>query len=152
MATNKGARSKNAASSSSHQRWLQVFAAARQEATMDQDIHQAAAATPPPQPPPVYCSLFNPQLTEVQMEQLDGEQIKEETKKKRHRRTNLSTAQKDRMREFAKKLGWTAQGHQDKIHQFCFEIGIAPRVLKVWINNNKCKTRTQQVQITRAIA
>ncbi|CAO2834454.1 unnamed protein product [Amaranthus hypochondriacus] len=57
--------------------------------------------------------------------------------KKRHR-TKFSQEQKDKMLEFAEKLGWRIQKHDEAaVQQFCAEIQVKRQVLKVWMHNNK---------------
>ncbi|GAB4861448.1 hypothetical protein Ancab_036650 [Ancistrocladus abbreviatus] len=53
-------------------------------------------------------------------------------------RTKFTREQKDRMREYAEKLGWRMQRHDDTaLNQFCTEIGVTRNVFKVWMHNNK---------------
>lgn len=53
-------------------------------------------------------------------------------------RTKFSQAQKEKMLRFAEKAGWRIQKVDEKVvQQFCLEIGIKRRVLKVWMHNNK---------------
>ncbi|KAE9602088.1 hypothetical protein Lal_00049968 [Lupinus albus] len=57
--------------------------------------------------------------------------------KKRHR-TKFSQEQKEKMLSFAEKVGWKIQKHEESVvQQFCQEIGVKRRVLKVWMHNNK---------------
>ncbi|XP_047338789.1 zinc-finger homeodomain protein 3-like [Impatiens glandulifera] len=57
--------------------------------------------------------------------------------KKRHR-TKFSQEQKEKMLNFAEKVGWKFQKQEESIvQQFCQEIGVKRRVLKVWMHNNK---------------
>ncbi|TYG72785.1 hypothetical protein ES288_D04G048800v1 [Gossypium darwinii] len=53
-------------------------------------------------------------------------------------RTKFSQAQKEKMLSFAEKAGWRIQKlDENVVQQFCQEIGIKRRVLKVWMHNNK---------------
>ncbi|XP_011003997.1 PREDICTED: zinc-finger homeodomain protein 2-like [Populus euphratica] len=53
-------------------------------------------------------------------------------------RTKFTQEQKERMLEFAEKIGWRIQKHDDMaLNQFCNEIGVKRNVLKVWMHNNK---------------
>lgn len=53
-------------------------------------------------------------------------------------RTRFSQEQKQRMRQFAEKFGWRMPREEEKlVEEFCGEIGISRRVLKVWMHNNK---------------
>ncbi|KAL6984036.1 hypothetical protein U1Q18_017411 [Sarracenia purpurea var. burkii] len=57
---------------------------------------------------------------------------------KKRFRTKFSQEQKDRMLEFAERLGWRFQKHDDAaVQQFCEETGVRRQVLKVWMHNNK---------------
>ncbi|KAJ0078188.1 hypothetical protein Patl1_36692 [Pistacia atlantica] len=57
--------------------------------------------------------------------------------KKRHR-TKFSQDQKEKMLNFAEKVGWKIQKQEESVvQQFCQEIGVKRRVLKVWMHNNK---------------
>ncbi|KAJ7975550.1 Zinc-finger homeodomain protein [Quillaja saponaria] len=64
-------------------------------------------------------------------------QAEKEVTKKRFR-TKFSQEQKEKMLSFAEKAGWRIQRLEESdIQQFCQEIGIKRRVLKVWMHNNK---------------
>ncbi|GAB4855781.1 hypothetical protein Ancab_024426 [Ancistrocladus abbreviatus] len=53
-------------------------------------------------------------------------------------RTKFSEEQKAKMLNFAEVAGWKMQKLDDSVvQQFCQEIGIKRRVLKVWMHNNK---------------
>ncbi|XP_015940090.3 LOW QUALITY PROTEIN: zinc-finger homeodomain protein 3 [Arachis duranensis] len=53
-------------------------------------------------------------------------------------RTKFSQEQKEKMLAFAEKVGWKIQKQEDSVVQnFCNEIGVKRRVLKVWMHNNK---------------
>ncbi|WCJ25721.1 Zinc-finger homeodomain protein 9 [Euphorbia peplus] len=53
-------------------------------------------------------------------------------------RTKFSQDQKDRMHEFADRVGWKMQKRdEDTVQEFCNEIGVDKGVLKVWMHNNK---------------
>ncbi|KAI5665649.1 hypothetical protein M9H77_15502 [Catharanthus roseus] len=53
-------------------------------------------------------------------------------------RTKFSQDQKDRMLEFAERVGWKMQKRDEElIGEFCNEIGVDKGVLKVWMHNNK---------------
>ncbi|KAF8411884.1 hypothetical protein HHK36_004442 [Tetracentron sinense] len=60
-------------------------------------------------------------------------------------RTKFTPEQKDKMLEFAERLGWRIQKHDDvALNQFCLEIGIKRHVLKVWMHNNKSVLRRKE--------
>ncbi|KAM0852904.1 hypothetical protein ACQ4PT_051442 [Festuca glaucescens] len=53
-------------------------------------------------------------------------------------RTKFTAEQKARMLDFAERVGWRLQKLDDAmVQQFCQEIGVKRRVLKVWMHNNK---------------
>ncbi|KAH7281885.1 hypothetical protein KP509_35G000900 [Ceratopteris richardii] len=53
-------------------------------------------------------------------------------------RTKFTSEQKERMWDFAEKLGWRIQKHDEEtVEQFCAEVGVKRHVLKVWMHNNK---------------
>ncbi|XP_031498286.1 zinc-finger homeodomain protein 9-like [Nymphaea colorata] len=53
-------------------------------------------------------------------------------------RTKFSAEQKERMTEFAERMGWRMQkGEEAAIQAFCKETGIPRRVFKVWMHNHK---------------
>ncbi|XP_071688558.1 zinc-finger homeodomain protein 11-like [Rutidosis leptorrhynchoides] len=53
-------------------------------------------------------------------------------------RTRFSQDQKEKMSDFAEKLGWKMQRCDDKkVVDFCDEIGIRRGIFKVWMHNNK---------------
>ncbi|KAJ1408877.1 Homeodomain, ZF-HD class [Sesbania bispinosa] len=64
---------------------------------------------------------------------------------KKRFRTKFSQQQKDRMMEFAEKLGWKIQKHDEQeVQQFCSQVGIKKQVFKVWMHNNKQVMKKQQ--------
>lgn len=53
-------------------------------------------------------------------------------------RTKFTQEQKEKMHEFADKVGWKMQKRDDEmVMEFCNEIGVDRGVLKVWMHNNK---------------
>lgn len=53
-------------------------------------------------------------------------------------RTKFTQEQKMKMLAFAHRVGWKLQNQQDSVvQQFCQQIGVNRRVLKVWMHNNK---------------
>lgn len=59
---------------------------------------------------------------------------------KRRFRTKFTQEQKDKMHEFATKMGWSLQNEDDQeMQKFCREVGVKRRVFKVWMHNNKKK-------------
>lgn len=57
---------------------------------------------------------------------------------KKRFRTKFTAEQKEKMLRFAEKVGWKIQKQDESVvQQFCEEIGVKRRVLKVWMHNNK---------------
>lgn len=57
---------------------------------------------------------------------------------KKRFRTKFSQEQKEKMLSFAEKVGWKIQKQEEAVvQQFCQEVGVKRRVLKVWMHNNK---------------
>ncbi|CAK7327990.1 unnamed protein product [Dovyalis caffra] len=53
-------------------------------------------------------------------------------------RTKFSQSQKERMHQFAERVGWKMQKRdEDLVQEFCTEVGVDKSVLKVWMHNNK---------------
>ena len=53
-------------------------------------------------------------------------------------RTRFTRNQKEKMLEFAERLGWKMQKKdEDLIGEFCGEIGLEKGVFRVWMHNNK---------------
>ncbi|KAK9735596.1 hypothetical protein RND81_04G214800 [Saponaria officinalis] len=64
--------------------------------------------------------------------------IEEINIKKKRPRTRFTTEQKEKMLGFAEKAEWKIQKlDQGIVQEFCQEVGIKRRVLKVWMHNNK---------------
>lgn len=60
-------------------------------------------------------------------------------------RTKFTQEQKEKMLEFAERIGWRIQRHDDvALNQFCSEVGIKRNVLKVWMHNNKNSHRRRE--------
>ncbi|GER30054.1 homeobox protein 31 [Striga asiatica] len=63
------------------------------------------------------------------------------TAKKRFR-TKFTSGQKERMLEFAEKLGWRIPREDDtEVQRFCSEVGVKRQVFKVWMHNNKSASK-----------
>ncbi|VFQ65729.1 unnamed protein product [Cuscuta campestris] len=57
---------------------------------------------------------------------------------KKRFRTKFSQGQKEKMMEFAEKLGWRIPREDDsQLQTFCAEVGVKRQVFKVWMHNNK---------------
>lgn len=75
-----------------------------------------------------YMSRYPPQPPPLQQQQVV----------KKRFRTKFTQEQKEKMMSFAEKVGWKIQRQDESVVQdFCQEIGIKRRVLKVWMHNNK---------------
>ncbi|XP_010263641.1 PREDICTED: zinc-finger homeodomain protein 5 [Nelumbo nucifera] len=65
---------------------------------------------------------------------------------KKRFRTKFTQEQKDRMLEFAEKVGWRIQKQDEpEVQQFCAEVGVKRQVLKVWMHNNKHSAKKKQL-------
>ncbi|CAA2981056.1 zinc-finger homeodomain 6-like [Olea europaea subsp. europaea] len=68
------------------------------------------------------------------------------SRSKKRFRTKFSQEQKDRMHEFATRLGWKIQKEDEQeLQQFCNEMGVKRRVFKVWMHNNKQAMKKRQM-------
>ncbi|KAL2348524.1 hypothetical protein Fmac_002524 [Flemingia macrophylla] len=64
---------------------------------------------------------------------------------KKRFRTKFTQQQKDRMMEFADKIGWKIQKHNEQeVQQFCSQVGVKRQVFKVWMHNNKQTSSKKQ--------
>lgn len=60
------------------------------------------------------------------------------TRKKKRVRTKINEEQKEKMKEFAERLGWSMQKKdQEEIDKFCRTVNLRRQVFKVWMHNNK---------------
>ncbi|KAK9074761.1 hypothetical protein SSX86_003079 [Deinandra increscens subsp. villosa] len=67
----------------------------------------------------------------------DGVKLMGERSKKRFR-TKFSDEQKEKMLDFAERIGWKIQKQEEEeVLRFCDEIGLKKQVFKVWMHNNK---------------
>ncbi|CAJ1942547.1 unnamed protein product [Sphenostylis stenocarpa] len=65
---------------------------------------------------------------------------------KKRFRTKFSQQQKDKMMEFAEKLGWKIQKQDEQeLHQFCSQVGVKRQVFKVWMHNSKQAMKKKQM-------
>ncbi|KAB2055617.1 hypothetical protein ES319_A11G049600v1 [Gossypium barbadense] len=65
---------------------------------------------------------------------------------KKRFRTKFSRDQKDKMMEFAEKLGWRIQKQDEpEVQQFCAEVGVKRQVFKVWMHNSKQAMKKKQM-------
>ncbi|XP_071693273.1 zinc-finger homeodomain protein 2-like [Rutidosis leptorrhynchoides] len=74
----------------------------------------------------------------------DGVRLMAPTSKKRFR-TKFTQEQKDKMQDFADRIGWKIQKQDEQqILQFCKEVGLKKQVFKVWMHNNKQGTKKKE--------
>lgn len=52
-------------------------------------------------------------------------------------RTKFSQTQKEKMLEFAERVGWKMHKNDEEVQEFCNEMGVDRTVLRVWMHNNK---------------
>ncbi|XP_020229558.2 zinc-finger homeodomain protein 6 [Cajanus cajan] len=66
---------------------------------------------------------------------------------KKRFRTKFTQQQKDRMIEFAEKLGWKIQKQDEQeLHQFCSQVGVKRQAFKVWMHNSKQAMKKKQIE------
>ncbi|KAJ9172780.1 hypothetical protein P3X46_015988 [Hevea brasiliensis] len=69
---------------------------------------------------------------------LQGARSMQPSSLKKRLRTKFSQEQKDKMMEFAERLGWKIQKQDEQdVQQFCSRVGLKRKVFKVWMHNNK---------------
>ncbi|KAJ4714397.1 Zinc-finger homeodomain protein [Melia azedarach] len=67
---------------------------------------------------------------------------------KKRFRTKFTQEQKDRMLEFAEKLGWRIQRQDEpEVLEFCNQIGVKRQVFKVWMHNNKQSSKKKEASV-----
>ncbi|XP_047972629.1 zinc-finger homeodomain protein 5-like [Salvia hispanica] len=61
-------------------------------------------------------------------------------------RTKFTVEQKEKMLEFAEKLGWRIPREDDtSVQRFCAEVGVKRQVFKVWMHNNKTSSSSKKI-------
>ncbi|EOA24641.1 hypothetical protein CARUB_v10017911mg [Capsella rubella] len=69
---------------------------------------------------------------------VDGNGMMMTRKKKKRVRTKINEEQKEKMKEFAERLGWRMQKKdEEEIDKFCKVVNLRRQVFKVWMHNNK---------------
>lgn len=64
---------------------------------------------------------------------------------KKRFRTKFTQEQKDKMAEFADRIGWRIQKQDEsELQRFCQEVGVQRQVFKVWLHNNKQASKRKQ--------
>lgn len=75
---------------------------------------------------------------DLNMLQSNNNTVGKTSRSKKRFRTKFSQEQKDKMLEFAEKLGWKIQKQDEKeVQQFCSQVNVTKQVFKVWMHNNK---------------
>ncbi|KAI3969850.1 hypothetical protein MKX01_038318 [Papaver californicum] len=65
---------------------------------------------------------------------------------KKRFRTKFTQEQKDKLLEFAEKIGWRIQKQDEQeVQHFCAEVGVKRQVFKVWMHNNKHVMRKKEL-------
>ncbi|XP_077213263.1 zinc-finger homeodomain protein 11-like [Tasmannia lanceolata] len=103
-------------------------------------LHNSNSTSTPTSPPPSCYFPSAPQMLLALSTGLSGDNpVTPNGNPARKRfRTKFSREQKEKMYVFAEKLGWKMQkDEEDMVEEFCNEIGIRKKVLKVWMHNNK---------------
>ncbi|XP_010550403.1 PREDICTED: zinc-finger homeodomain protein 7-like [Tarenaya hassleriana] len=64
----------------------------------------------------------------------------EKGSRKKRFRTKINEEQKEKMKEFAERLGWRMQKKdEEEVDKFCSQVNLRRQVFKVWMHNNKLK-------------
>lgn len=92
----------------------------------------------PPPPPLAFHQIPRPGSPEPGREASETPPRREEGPMRKRYRTKFSAEQKEKMWGFAEKLGWRIQKHdEEKLEEFCVEVGVKRHALKVWMHNHK---------------
>lgn len=63
---------------------------------------------------------------------------------KKRFRTKFTQEQKDKMLEFAEKLGWKIKKRdEEEVHRFCSDVGVKREAFKIWMNNKQAAKKRQ---------
>ena len=102
-------------------------------AALAESSSEELRAPPPPPPPP---------QAQAQAAAGGSASAPPAPSKKRFR-TKFTPEQKERMLEFAHRVGWRVQKPDGGVvDAFCAQVGVPRRVLKVWMHNNKHLAKT----------
>ncbi|KAJ8774944.1 hypothetical protein K2173_019948 [Erythroxylum novogranatense] len=108
--------------------------------------HQRHLPLPPLQPPrspnssspPPISSSYYPSAPHMLLALSENPTLSVPPGSRKRFRTKFSPTQKQRMLEFAQRVGWRMQKREeDSVQEFCHEIGVDRCVFKVWMHNNK---------------
>lgn len=98
-----------------------------------------------PRPPTPIMMAFGGAPAESSSEDLNIFQSYAQTSKKRFR-TKFTQEQKDKMHDFAERVGWKIQKQDEQdVLRFCNQVGLKKQVFKVWMHNNKPATKKNQL-------
>lgn len=108
---------------------------------------------PPPPPPPLFnrwASSINAPPLKIAVTESSSEELHFTASggfvKKRFR-SKFTQEQKEKMLEFAEKVGWRIPREDDpELQRFCAVVGVKRQVLKVWMHNNKAISGKKQQQ------
>ncbi|PIN01370.1 hypothetical protein CDL12_26121 [Handroanthus impetiginosus] len=88
-----------------------------------------------------------PSESDEQEEGNGGVMVRPPQMVKKRFRTKFTQEQKEKMHNFAEKVGWKIQKQEESVvQQFCQEVGVKRRVLKVWMHNNKHNLAKKNLQ------
>ncbi|XP_057419063.1 zinc-finger homeodomain protein 4-like [Lotus japonicus] len=69
-------------------------------------------------------------------------------KPKRKKRTTFTVHLRNRMTEFANRIGWTPKGtKREEIDNFCLDIGISYTTFLVWLNNHRPRAMKKNTEM-----
>ncbi|CAH9088639.1 unnamed protein product [Cuscuta epithymum] len=89
-------------------------------------------------PAPVTVTLGGNSGVPAESSSADLETVKSRSGSKKRFRTKFTQQQRDQMQGFAEKIGWRIEKEdEEKVQQFCEEVGLKRQVFKVWIHNTK---------------
>lgn len=136
-------------------------------ATIEYQPHHRHHPPPPPQlppprspnsssPPPISSSYMLLSLSGTNNNNnlaFSGNNHHHQTGSRKRFRTKFSQFQKEKMHEFADRVGWKMQKRdEDDVREFCRQIGVDKSVLKVWMHNNKNNFNRRDIQFSVAAA
>ncbi|KAJ4902429.1 Zinc-finger homeodomain protein 10 [Raphanus sativus] len=132
-------------------------------ATVEYQPHHRHHPPPPPQqlapprspnsssPPPISSSYMLLSLSGTNNNNNLAFSGPHQTGSRKRFRTKFSQFQKEKMHEFADRVGWKMQKRdEDDVREFCHQIGVDKSVLKVWMHNNKNTFNRRDIQFSAA--
>ncbi|KAK3028231.1 hypothetical protein RJ639_037565 [Escallonia herrerae] len=114
--------------------------------------HSPPISPPQPQPPPIIyryarrsVAALPPPPPSQPTERTKGKEMAVGGERKKGKKTKFTGEQKERLKEFAERLGWRMKGSDEEgIRRFCSENGIERLVFRNWINNNRPRKESGQ--------